>query len=142
MKLKTLAIALAGSIIIFVMPCPAQMGTPSYDSYVTVSLDANNVAYQTVVVEGTTTGYVPPQCQYRCGQYNWCILPGCPPTHTPKIYNVFNGLGGWAQGGGAYPNSYISYSTTVSAQAIAGQPISGETMGTVDCSMAGTFFYQ
>jgi hypothetical protein len=59
------ALILASFMIGFAGTCWGQM-TPHYDSYATYSSDSNNNFYQTIVVEGATTG----SCFYTCGPNN------------------------------------------------------------------------
>jgi len=119
----------------------AQM-TPQYSSYTTWTTDGVRI-YQTVVVDGQTTGSCsytyPCNCdQYGChaqctGTYASCVGA----THTPKINNVLDGIGGWSTGPSQNPFSYMSYQTTTSAVAPDGQLLSSQTEGTVTCSAIG-----
>jgi hypothetical protein len=128
--LASLVICLAGC-------CCGQM-IPQYDSYATYSSDSHNNFYQTIVVEGTTTG----SCYYTCGpnnqqcQFSWCYTA----MHTPKINNVINGVGGWTTGPGVSPFSYISFQTTTSVQI----PPGGQSLvyweADVSCSGSGQIF--
>src|SRR5438128_2489012 len=95
--------------------------TPQYETYRQYSSDANDNLYQTVVVDGTTTG----DCYYNCncGQYGCqqCTIPNCPALHTPSVNNVLGGVGGTSSGSTYGMFNYISYQTTVSIAAISGQ---------------------
>ena len=94
MRMKIFAMAWLACFVSVGISLAAQMGTPAYDSYVTTSIDGNNIVYQTVVVEGTTTGYVPPQCQYQCGQYKWCTNSGLALLGTRPIYTMCSTIAG------------------------------------------------
>jgi hypothetical protein len=117
----------------------AQM-TPQYSSYASYTMDSSFNVYQTVVVDGQTTG----SCTYTytCGQYGQqCTgtIPGCSTAvHTPSIYNVIGSVGGWSTGPGQSPWTYMSYQTTVSANVQPGQEVQGRWEGKVACSSAGT----
>ncbi len=115
--------------------------TPQYETYNTYSSDINNNIYQTVVVDGTVTG----DCYYNCncGQYGCqqCTIPNCPATHTPQIYNVLNGVGGWSYGQQYSMFSYISYQTTVSIAATPGQIYPSSTEGAIYCGVAAGFIF-
>src|SRR5260370_42492624 len=93
--------------------------TTQYETYNTYSSDINNNIYQTVVVDGTVTG----DCYYNCncGQYGCqqCTIPNCPATHTPQIYNVLNGVGGWAYG---QQYSMLSCASLLRTARIPGEP--------------------
>jgi hypothetical protein len=139
--LVPLMLALVGS-------CPGQM-TTNYDTYNTYSVDSNLVIYQTVVVEGYTS--TPSgNCNTTCCQstpyppyYNcWsCPIPGCVgSTHTPSIYNILGGVGGWTTGPPADPFAYQSFQTTIQLQAVHGQNYGGSTEAQISCSVAGTIF--
>jgi hypothetical protein len=112
--------------------------TPEYDTYTQFSGDDNYI-YQTVIVEGTTTG----DCYYtcNCGQYGCqqCTIPNCPAAHTPQIYNVLNGVGGWSYGTPVNMFSYISYQTTtqyLKPSDTDSGTISGSTSTGIDCAAA------
>lgn len=115
--------------------CWGQM-TPHYDTYTAYSLDSSLNIYQTVVVEGYTSG----SCFYTCGpnnqqcEFSWCSTA----THTPQIYNVIGGSGGWSSGPASSPFSYMSYQTTALAQAQQGQVLDAKTAGNIICSVLGT----
>lgn len=116
---------------------------PQYSSYTTWTTDGTNI-YQTVVVEGQTTG----SCSYtytcNCGTYGQgcqqCTgyYPGCVgATHTPKIDNFLDGNGGWSTGPSQDPFTYMSYQTTVSAPVAAGQLMPSQTEAEVICPSLG-----
>jgi murein DD-endopeptidase MepM/ murein hydrolase activator NlpD len=128
------------SIAVMVLLC--LMSTPmvakyGYDSYVTYSIDASNVLTQTVVVEGTSTMNPQYQCTYQCGQYKWCTIPGCPPIHTPKIFNQLGGSGGWNTGGSYSPADHILYQVTTQVQGSGTQSVSACYQAQVNCTMGG-----
>lgn len=114
--------------------------TPNYDTYTTLSLDENFNVYQTVVVEGSTTG----SCYfyYTCGpngQRCQGTYPNCVgAVHTPKINNVIGAIGGWTTGPAAYPFSYLSYQTTNSVNLQPGQTAQSTVEGDVTCSSLGS----
>lgn len=123
--------------------------TPHYDSYTAYSVDANLNISQTVVVEGytsTATGSCNTTCcqgmayppYYTCWS---CPIPGCAgSTHTPKIYNVIGGVGGWSTGPAWNPFAYGSYQTTSTYHATPPQTISATTEADVICSVVGGIF--
>ncbi len=125
--------------------CWGQM-TPQYDSYVTYSADSNNNFYQTIVVEGTTTG----SCNTTCCQGSpyppyytcWsCPIQGCSTAvHTGTITNVVNGVGGTTTSPSYNPFSYMSYQTTTSVLIPPGGQVSNSCGTSVSCSVAGQFF--
>lgn len=126
----------AMAILACLLPLPtlAQYG---YDSYVTYSIDSNNILTQTVVVEGTSTMNPQYQCTYQCGQYTWCTIPGCPPRHTPKIFNQIGGVGGWNTGGSYSPADHILYQITNQVQGAGADSINACYQAQVGCSMFG-----
>src|SRR5438067_5223113 len=88
-KLLALLVILSGT-------CLATF-TPQYETYTTYSVD-DTYLYQTVVVDGSTTGdcYYTCNCnQYGCSQ---CAIPNCPANHTPSINNSLGAAGGWSTG--------------------------------------------
>ena len=121
--------------------CLGQMAS-DYDSYETYSLDDNYNVYQTVVVDGTTTG----SCYYwyGCGPHGQMCQgtwPNClTALHTPGITNVIGGNGGSTTGTATNPFSYMSYQTTNSVQLQPGQSTSASIQGSVTCSTIGSFF--
>jgi hypothetical protein len=127
------------ALVVVPMMMQAQM-TPQYASYVSRTTDASNNLHQTVVVDGQTTG----SCYftYTCGQYGQqCqgTYPGCVGSvHTPSIYNVLKGVGGWSTGSGQDPFTYMSYQTTVTVNVPPGADQGGQWEGVVTCSGAGT----
>ncbi len=109
--------------------------TPQYETYTSYSSDATKI-YQTVVVDGTTSGdcFYPCNCnQYGCQQ---CTIANCPSVHTPKIDNVLGGAGGWSTGPQYNMFSYMSYQTTTSITATDGHIYVGSTEGTIYCAAA------
>jgi hypothetical protein len=116
--------------------------TPQYSSYTSWTTDGVKI-YQTVLIDGQTVGSCtytyPCNCdQYGChaqctGTYANCVGA----THTPKINNVLDGIGGWSTGSGQAPFTHMSYQTTVSAPVAAGQLLSSQTEGQVICSGIG-----
>lgn len=122
-------------VVILAMACGSQAQMYArYDTYATYSLDANNNVYQTVVVEGTTTGSC---CFEACSGGNCCNSACFSAIHTPKIYNVVGGAGGWSTGPGIGPFAYMSYQTTTTVQANPGQTVQASWEGDVFCSAIG-----
>ena len=134
-------VALTAILLLSAMTAYGQM-TPEYSSYTSWTTDGVNI-YQTVVVDGQTVGSCyynyPCNCdQYGChsqctGSYANCVGA----THTPKINNVLDGIGGWSTGPSQDPFSYMSYQTTVSAPVAEGQLMPSQTEGEVICSGIG-----
>ena len=111
---------------------------PQYESSTTISGDANSMIYVTVVVDGTTTGTCTHPCP-PCGQWgcSTCNYPGCPGDHTPYIYNVLNGGGGWTTGPAVSMFGYMSYQVTSSTQGQDGVMYTASTEGKVYCPVGG-----
>jgi hypothetical protein len=131
---------------IFVGGCVAQTGmTSNYETYATYLEDAvNGIVYQTVTVDGYATvncyfTYVcGPNHQMCTGQYPNCVNA----THTPQIYNVIGGHGGWSTGTTAGATSYISYQSTTQAPFTPGvDPGPSSFQGQVICSAIGGAIY-
>jgi hypothetical protein len=75
-----------------------------------------------------------PQCQQMQQQ-----LPSA--THTPRAYNVVNGVGGWGNGSSGCVNCYISYQNNEDSGAVnVGAEYSFGTEGDVICSIGGLIY--
>jgi hypothetical protein len=116
--------------------------TYQYNSYITYSADANNVIYQTVLLQGAATGdcYYPCNCgQYGCQQ---CPIPGCVGAqHTPSITNTIDSAGGTTTGGSGDMFNYINMQTTTSFQAQPDVDYTGTADAEVFCSAAGSSIF-
>ena len=132
-------------LVMLPVVCLGQM-TPHYDIYSTYSVDSNLNISQTVLVEGytsTPTGSCNTTCcqgmpyppYYTCWS---CPIPGCEgSTHTPKIYNVIGGVGGWSTGPAWSPFAFMSYQTTSTYHATVGEVITANGEADVICSVVG-----
>ncbi len=141
--MKNTALAVMILVCLVSSVCLGQM-TPHYDTYTTYALDANDNVSQTVVVEGYTqaqctfTYVCGPNNQQCTGTYPWCSQPV---THTPSIYNVVNGIGGWSNGTPVNPFSYSVFSTTTTAPLPpAPATVPASTEAKIICSVVGTIF--
>jgi len=92
-----------------------------YSSYVNISPGANNMIYSTALVDGSA-------------------YPMAGACHTPKVYNVLNGTGGWASGGCAPPQNYISFQNMQQTHGTPGVAYTNNTIEQVICTIAGLFF--
>jgi hypothetical protein len=119
--------------------CIAQMN-PQYESYVTwAAYPGENKIYQTVIVDGTTTGgctftYVcGPNNQQCTGTYPWCSTA----RHYARITNVVNGVGGTSTGPQISPFQYMSYQTTTVATVEQGEEVPSSWEGAAICTVIG-----
>lgn len=96
---------------------------PNYSGYGALSSDANNNFFQTVVVDGITTGNT------QCGA-----------IHTPQIYNMLGSVGGWFYGAGQPPSNYISMANSQTIIGVPGTEYTSSYVGEINCSLAGIFF--
>jgi hypothetical protein len=123
MNIKTNVFLLFLVVLCSVSICSGQ-GTmnPQYDGYVSVALDENMVAHQTVVVQGTTTGGCTQTITYVCGpngqtcqsQYTY---PNCVNAlHSATITNNIGTTTSETSSPGVSPFSYLSYQTTSNYQ--------------------------
>jgi hypothetical protein len=122
--------------------CIAQMN-PQYESYVTwAAYPGENKIYQTVIVDGTTTGgctftYVcGPNNQQCTGTYPWCSTA----RHYARITNVVNGVGGTSTGPQISPFQYMSYQTTTVATVEQGEEVPSSWEGAAICTVIGEMF--
>ncbi len=102
-------------------------------TYTNTSADGTYI-YTSVTVDGYTSGTCPTQPAYLA---NECHST----THTPKLYNVIGGTGGWVTGGAAYWSSYLS---DTNSQQIAVTPGNEYTFSwdcEVICSFVGGAIY-
>ncbi len=119
---------------------------PNYDTYTTLSGDANNNIYQTVVVEGTTTGSCTQTITVVCGPYGqtctytYTYQSCLTATHTPTITNKLGTAGGTTTGPAVSPFSWLSYQTTTVYHASPGQDVPSTTQASVVCSVVGPIF--
>jgi hypothetical protein len=111
---------------------------PQYESYTTITLD-DTYLYQTVVVDGTTTG----DCYYPCGcgQYgcNQCPIANCPADHTPSVQNELGDAGGWTTGAVQTMFAYTSLQTTAQLAYVEGQSYPSTTRGRIWCAVRAAF---
>lgn len=119
-RLASLFIAL----ILFVATGAGQLQqtmVPQYAAYVSYSYDdTNNLLYQTVLVDGTTTGGCTQTITVVCGPngqtctYQFTHQSCLTAVHTPTITNQLGNAGGTSTGPSVNPFSYLSYQTTTS----------------------------
>jgi hypothetical protein len=131
---------------LFAVPAAAQCSfsyTPNYTTYTTqtTALDGSGQWHvlTTVSIDGTSqmglVGNCPPQAQQQMqNQLNSA-------THTPKVYNVVNSVGGWSSGSPSCPSCYIWTQSTVDSGPVpAGQYVTFSSQQQVQCSVGGSIF--
>ena len=91
-------------------------------------LDSNGVTiYQQVLVDGEYMNCPP---ALNCAIYR----------HTPQVYNSVGPNGWWESGGGTCATCYVSFSTTTSYTPGAGELVTANGGGKIQCSQAGTIY--
>ena len=134
------AILLGVFLLAFAGQCLATF-TAQYESYATVSMDGDMNIYQTVIADGTTSGdcYHPCNCgQYGCSQ---CPIPNCPADHTPSVYNVIGGVGGWSTGSTETMFAYTSFQSTTSIVGQEGVDYETFTQGRILCAVLASYIF-
>ncbi len=136
MKTRILSLAFAALCSLLFSSNAAAQGcqvSPNYSNYTSWSLDSNMYIYQSV----TTDGYA------SMSATNYCHLNGV--THTPSVVNKLtepNGAvhGGTYTGASGCPSCYISEQNTLDIVGVPGIVYTGDSGGSVRCSVVGTFW--
>jgi hypothetical protein len=100
---------------------------PEFSTYVSYSTDGTYV-YSDVELDGYT----------KIGNTEYCNINGA--IHTPRIYNILAGTGGWFNGSGQSPYNYTSFSNTQQSAFNPAQNYEAEYDGEMECSLIGTFY--
>lgn len=105
---------------------------PQFSSYTSYAVTESNSGVVSLSVSESVDGYT------KIGNTEYCNISSA--IHTPKIYVTVNGVGGWQNGPGESPYSYIGFTGVKANSVPIGSQLNVIAQAEVVCSFVGTLF--